>query len=153
MPAENGLSARPVSVSIRDSVRSLEFATHTEPSPAAIAFGWLPTRMRPISAPPALRGSICETVPSKRVRHPHEPAAHGDADGPAADRDRLHDLVVRVDPRDRALTGVGDPDRALADRDAPGRGAGRERRLELLAARGQHGERVRLDRDRIAAAA
>ena len=68
------------------TVPALPPATHTPPSPAAIAAGSGPTGSAHETA--FVRGSIRETVPSGAVDGPHRALADGNGTRPVADVDR-----------------------------------------------------------------
>src|SRR5690242_17302768 len=71
---------RPVAGSIRVTVASPPFATHTAPSPAAIALGSRPVRATPVTL--LVAGSMRDTVASWRLTTHTAPAPTATAIGP-----------------------------------------------------------------------
>ena len=107
-------SSRPRSSrSIRETVPSSRFATHTEPSPAATACGPCPTRYSSVIRPPS--GSISPTwsspMPDRLVRLQHAAEAEGDDAGDheqqRGDREHATRRAARADAL-RGSAGVGE---------------------------------------------
>ena len=110
-------STRPVRGSMRSSVASNSSLTHSASLAATMPLGPSPTPMVAVTVPVA--GSSFETVRSSELAT--HTAARGDRDArrPGTDGHRAARLAGgRVDPLDRAVLAVGDPDGAGPGRDA-----------------------------------
>ena len=114
-PTSTVATTRFVAGSIRMTVPSRLFTTHTWSTPAAIEEGPLPTLIGLMVAPDS--GSTLTTAPASKSDTHTDPAPVATPVGVVPDRIRGRHVGHGVDPRQGAVEAVGHPDPAVVSRD------------------------------------